>query len=124
VFSPYPFSSVGATVDVTNAGYQMETQTRPEFTSANGPHALAHEPARQWFGDNVAVRRMHDVWLSEGFATFGNWRRVEHNGGTSAQQQYDTNYPGDAASTFCNNTVPTRVSPTNTRMPPCTSAAR
>ena len=35
-FGKYPFSSVGAIVDVTNAGYQMETQTRPEFTSANG----------------------------------------------------------------------------------------
>ena len=84
-FGKYPFSSVGAIVDVTNAGYQMETQTRPEFTSANGLSALAHELAHQWFGDHVAVRRMRDVWLSEGFATFANWLWVENTGGTTAQ---------------------------------------
>jgi aminopeptidase N len=105
VFGPYPFSSVGAIVDVTNAGYQMETQTRPEFTSANGLSALAHELAHQWYGDNVAVYRMRDVWLSEGFATFANWLYTEHNGGTTAQASFNTNYARDAATTFWTNTV-------------------
>lgn len=105
VFGPYPFSSVGAIVDVTNAGYQMETQTRPEFTSARGLRALAHELAHQWFGDNVAVRRMRDVWLSEGFATFANWLWGEHNGGTTAQEQFDRNYARAADSSFWDNTV-------------------
>ena len=77
-FGPYPFSSSGAIVDVTDAGYQMETQTRPEFTSAAGLRALAHELVHQWFGDDVAVRRMRDVWLSEGFATYGAWLWTEH----------------------------------------------
>ena len=104
-FGPYPFSSVGAIVDVTNAGYQMETQTRPEFTSANGLSALAHELAHQWFGDHVAVRRMRDVWLSEGFATFANWLWVENNGGTTAQASFNTNYARAANTTFWNNTV-------------------
>ena len=36
-----PAGQTTVTVDVTNAGYQMETQTRPEFTSANGLSALA-----------------------------------------------------------------------------------
>ena len=98
-FGKYPFSSVGAIVDVTNAGYQMETQTRPEFTCANGLSALAHELAHQWFGDHVAVRRMRDVWLSEGFATFANWlwvgehRRHDRAGGVQhavrARGQHD-----------------------------------
>ncbi len=105
LFGPYPFSSVGAIVDVTNAGYEMETQTRPEFVSANGLSALAHELAHQWFGDNVNVRRMRDVWLSEGFATFANWLWVEHNGGTTAQQQFNNNYARDAASSFWTNTI-------------------
>jgi aminopeptidase N len=104
-FGPYPFSSVGAIVDVTDAGYQMETQTRPEFTSATGLRALAHELAHQWFGDNVAVRRMRDVWLSEGFATFANWLWVEHTGGTTAHQQFVTGYARDASSSFWSNTV-------------------
>jgi len=106
LFGPYPFSSVGAIVDVTNAGYQMETQTRPEFTSARGLRALAHELAHQWFGDDVAVRRMRDVWLSEGFATFAAWLWTEHTAGTpTAQQQFDTNYARDASQPFWTNTV-------------------
>ena len=54
-FGPYPFVASGAIVDLVNAGYQMEQQTRPIFTSANGLSALAHELAHQWFGDSVAV---------------------------------------------------------------------
>jgi aminopeptidase N len=30
----------------------------------------AHEIAHQWFGDSVTQRQWHDVWLSEGFATY------------------------------------------------------
>ncbi len=35
---------------------------------------------------------MRDVWLSEGFATFANWLYTEHNGGTTAQQSFNTQY--------------------------------
>lgn len=104
-FGPYPFSSSGAIVDVTDAGYQMETQTRPEFTSANGLRALAHELAHQWFGDDVAVRRMRDVWLSEGFATFADWLWIEHTGGRTAQAAFDASYARDASEPFWTNTV-------------------
>jgi aminopeptidase N len=105
LFGPYPFSSVGAIVDVTDAGYQMETQTRPEFTSARGLSALAHELAHQWFGDDVAVRRMRDVWLSEGFATFAAWLWTEHTGGATAQSRFDTSYARGASDSFWTNTV-------------------
>ena len=104
-FGPYPFAATGVIVDLTNVGYQMETQTRPEFTSANGLSALAHELAHQWFGDSVAARRLRDVWLSEGFATFANWLWVEHTGGTTAQQAFNTQYARAANTTFWNNTV-------------------
>ena len=30
----------------------------------------AHEIAHQWFGDSVTQRQWHDLWLSEGFATY------------------------------------------------------
>ena len=78
----------GAIVDLVNAGYQMEQQTRPIFTSANGLSALAHELAHQWWGDSVAWRRARDVWLSEGFATFAAWMWTEHTGGITAQQAF------------------------------------
>jgi aminopeptidase N len=104
-FGPYPFSSTGAIVDVTDAGYQMETQTRPEFTSARGLRALAHELAHQWFGDDVAVRRMRDVWLSEGFATYADWLWDEHTGEATAQSRFDTQYARGAGESFWTNTV-------------------
>ena len=76
----------------------MEQQTRPDFTSANGLCALAHELAHQWFGDHVAVRRhARDVWLSEGFATFANWLWIENTGGTTAAGVRSTRYYARAA---------------------------
>ena len=124
MFGPYPFSSVGAIVDVTNAGYQMETQTRPEFTSANGLSALAHELAHQWYGDNVAARSMRDVWLSEGFATFANWLYTEHNGGTTAQAVVQHPVRARVEQRRSGTTrSSTRASPTSTRTRRSTRAA-
>lgn len=102
-FGPYPFVASGAIVDLVNAGYQMEQQTRPIFTSANGLSALAHELAHQWFGDSVAWRRARDVWLSEGFATFAAWLWTEHTGGITARQAFLNSY--NRTGTFWNNTV-------------------
>ena len=104
-FGPYPFVATGAIVDLVNAGYQMEQQTRPIFTSANGLSALAHELAHQWWGDDVAMRRARDVWLSEGFATFSAWMWTENTGGTTAQAAFNTQYARAANTTFWNNTV-------------------
>jgi hypothetical protein len=95
----------GVIVDLVTVGYQMEQQTRPIFTSANGLGALAHELAHQWFGDHVAIQRMRDVWLSEGFATFANWLWVENTGGTTAQQAFNNQWARAANTTFWNNTV-------------------
>jgi aminopeptidase N len=38
----------------------------------------AHEIAHQWFGDSVTQRGWHDVWLSEGFATYFSNLFFEH----------------------------------------------
>ncbi len=45
---------------------------------------VAHEVAHQWFGDAVTERDWDDVWLSEGFATYGALLFTEHDRGRDA----------------------------------------
>lgn len=76
MLGPYPFEATGAIVDRHSIGYALETQTRPVYDSSffprhvDGSYVIAHELAHQWFGDSVALRRWHDIWLNEGFATW------------------------------------------------------
>jgi aminopeptidase N len=44
----------------------------------------AHEIAHQWFGDSVTQRQWHDLWLSEGFATYFCNLFFEHADGRAA----------------------------------------
>ncbi len=96
VFGPYPFSSVGAVVDRPHdAGYALETQTRPVFPGAPDTEILVHELAHQWYGDSVTPKSWRDMWLNEGFATYAEWLWQEGHGGSTAQQTFDALYRGD-----------------------------
>jgi aminopeptidase N len=97
-FGRYPFSSTGAIVmRAPQAGYALETQTRPLFDRAPDEATLAHELAHQWFGDSVSVERWKDIWLNEGFATYAEWLWSEHTGGPTAQQTFDKLYASPAS---------------------------
>jgi aminopeptidase N len=92
-FGPYPFSSTGAIVDrPEDAGYALETQTRPVFPGAPDTETLVHELAHQWYGDSVTPRTWRDMWLNEGFATYAEWLWDEDHGGDTAQQTFDRLY--------------------------------
>jgi aminopeptidase N len=93
VFGPYPFDKFAFMT--TNLG-DMEHQTcvSHAVSLVNGTNAfdpiLAHELTHQWFGDCVTYGDWRDVWLSEGFATYGEAVFREHQSGTAAYHSYVT----------------------------------
>jgi Peptidase family M1 domain/Peptidase M1 N-terminal domain len=95
-FGPYPFSAAGGIVtDDERLGFALETQTRPLyspafFDGAENTSVVSHENTHQWFGDSLSVKQWKDLWLNEGFATYGAWLWEEHEGGPSLQEVFDS----------------------------------
>ena len=71
----YPYDKLALVESSTKFG-GMENASAIFFDEKriNGSSSLealaAHEIAHQWFGDSVTQRQWHDLWLSEGFATY------------------------------------------------------
>ncbi|MEU9864172.1 M1 family metallopeptidase [Streptomyces sp. NPDC047971] len=97
-FGPYPFSSTGAIVERTgDAGYALETQTRPVFPQDSlTAEILVHELAHQWFGNSVTPATWKDMWLNEGFAVYAEWLYAEDFEATPAQVNFEAAYASDA----------------------------
>lgn len=105
LFGLYLFLLVGVIVDVIDVGYQMEMQMWFEFISACGLSVFVYEFVHQWFGDDVVVRWMCDVWFSEGFVMFAVWLWIEHIGGVIAQLCFDSSYAWFVMDAFWMNMV-------------------
>lgn len=81
VFGPYPFDSYGSVVVDADLAAAIETQTMSTFGRGVlrlGEAVVAHELVHQWFGDSVTPSSWKDIWLNEGFATYGQWLWEEY----------------------------------------------
>lgn len=94
LFGEYPFEKYGnATVNMSTFS-AMEHQTMTTLGNfiidGSGTYELiiAHELVHQWFGNAVSFLNFNDVWLSEGFATYGEHLWVDKSEGWQAACDY------------------------------------
>ncbi len=88
-FGPYPYAKLALVQSSTRYG-GMENANAIFFAEKSfGPQrdiesTTAHEIAHQWFGNSATEADWHHLWLSEGFATYGEALFFEAVEGDSA----------------------------------------
>jgi aminopeptidase N len=102
--SPYPYGDIkyGHAIFPFSGGMEHPTLTSMGQLTATGstsslhggPQAdwiIAHELFHQWFGDSLRLQSWGEIWLNEGFASYGEVLWLEHEYGYDIAKQWLTN---------------------------------
>ncbi len=88
LFGDYPFEQYGMVMtDIFGGWGAMEHQTFTTYgfnlvdSARTFEGIVAHELAHQWFGDHLSPVDFRNMWLNEGFATYGDVLWAEHLNG-------------------------------------------
>lgn len=76
LFGPYPFREEKYGHALTEIGGGMEHQTLTTLGNFSW-RIVSHELAHQWFGDYVTCGNWQDIWINEGFASYGEYLALE-----------------------------------------------
>ncbi|HNW97605.1 MAG TPA: M1 family aminopeptidase [Bacteroidales bacterium] len=77
LFGPYPFSNekYGHSMAPLSGGMEHQTMTTLGYFDFM---LTCHELAHMWFGDNVTCKTWSDIWINEGFASYGEYLSLEY----------------------------------------------
>lgn len=76
LFGKYPFHKEKYGHCLSPMGGGMENQTMTTLSSFEYT-LVAHELTHQWFGNQVSCASWQDVWINEGFASYGEYLALE-----------------------------------------------
>lgn len=87
LFGLYPFHAekYGNAMAPFSGGMEHQTMTSAGFLNNFGLNA--HELMHQWWGDHVTCKTWKDIFINEGFASYGEYLAYEHFRGLAAAQQ-------------------------------------
>lgn len=101
VISPYPYGHIkyghalfpfaGGMEHPTLSSMGQLTATGSQSNLHSGPGAdwiVAHEAIHQWYGDSLHVESWGEIWLNEGFASYGEILWLEHKYGYDIAKQW------------------------------------